>query len=356
MNILHVGKYYDPIKGGIESVTQVICENVIHKSLKIKVLCFSDQNSIEIINGIEVIRCKTIFTLFSQPFSFSYLKFILFNKSSFDLYHLHWPNILCLVFLFLNKKYLIHHHSDVVDKPFFYLLLPLVKRFYIKSSLNIATSENYLNHSHELSYGRLNEVLPLFINSERLFLQRKLSKEINILSVGRLVSYKDHLTLIKSLEYLPENYKITLIGSGPLEKKLNKLINKKKYINRINIFKNISNADLEKMYINADIFVLASNNKAEAFGVVLLEAMSFSLPLITANIRDSGVTFVNDDLNTGRWFKKGCSIDLAEKIRLITEDDNTYNNYSLNSYNRLHDKFHLNSNIKKIKTIYMNFK
>jgi glycosyltransferase involved in cell wall biosynthesis len=356
MKILHVGKYYSPDKGGIESVTQAICENIINNSIEIKVLCFGSENNVEIINGIEIIRCKTHFTLFSQPFSISYLNFIFFNRSKFDLYHLHWPNILCIFFLFLKRKYIIHHHSDVVDKPFFRIFSPMIKLFYKKSRLNIATSENYMRHSYELSYSLHNKVIPLFINSQRSFIQKKLSDEINILTVGRLVSYKDHLTLIKSIEYLPKNYKINIVGSGPLEKKLYKIINIKNLNSRVKIFKNISNTELKKMYANADIFVLASNNKAEAFGVVLLEAMSFSLPLVTSNIRDSGVTFVNKDLNNGRWFEKGDPLDLAKKILSITEDKKVYETYSLNAYKRLHKNFQLKANIKKIESIYMQLK
>lgn len=353
MKILHVGKYYCPDKGGIESVTQAICENIINDSIEIKVLCFSSKNCVEIINGIEIIRCKTQFTLFSQPFSINYLNFILFNKSKFDLYHLHWPNILCIVFLFLKRNYIIHHHSDVVKKPFFRILSPIIKLFYKKSRLSIATSENYMRHSYELRHSRNNKVIPLFINSQRSFIRKSLSEEINILSVGRLVPYKDHLTLIKSIEHLPKNYRINIVGSGPLEKKLYKIINSKNLNNRVKIFKNISNNDLKKMYLNADIFVLASNNKAEAFGVVLLEAMSFSLPLVTSNIRDSGVTFVNKDQNNGRCFKQGDPQDLAKKILCITEDKKVYETYSLNSYNRLHKNFQLKANIKKIESIYM---
>ncbi|MCX7725540.1 MAG: glycosyltransferase family 4 protein [Chitinispirillaceae bacterium] len=112
-------------------------------------------------------------------------------------------------------------------------------------------------------------------------------KEINILSVGRLVPHKGHFILIKALSLLKVNIKwnFKIIGNGPLYKKLLKEIEKFSLSKKVIIEKDVSDSQLKNYYIDADIFVLPSiesKSGIEGFGIVLLEAMAYGVPIIAS--------------------------------------------------------------------------
>lgn len=110
---------------------------------------------------------------------------------------------------------------------------------------------------------------------------------VKLLTVGRLVSHKGHSVLIRAAEILPEslNWHLTIAGSGPVEKTLQSLIIKKNLQNRISIRNDLTDMQLADLYSSSDIFIfpsLETSDGVEGFGIVLLEAMSYKLPIIAS--------------------------------------------------------------------------
>jgi glycosyltransferase involved in cell wall biosynthesis len=108
---------------------------------------------------------------------------------------------------------------------------------------------------------------------------------INLLTVGRLIPHKGHTVLISATEMLPENLKwhLTIAGSGPMYKHLKSLIISKNLQNRISIRTGLTDMQLADLYSSSDIFIfpsLETSDGVEGFGIVLLEAMSYNLPII----------------------------------------------------------------------------
>ena len=100
-----------------------------------------------------------------------------------------------------------------------------------------------------------------------------------ILTVGRLVSSKDHETLIKSFAQIHKNYsdwQLRIVGDGKLKYKLIKLVESYQIMDKVFIVGRINN--IEEEYSKASFFVLPS--KYESFGLVTIEAMAFELPVI----------------------------------------------------------------------------
>ena len=60
----------------------------------------------------------------------------------------------------------------------------------------------------------------------------------------------------------------------------------------------MSQAELAACYAAADLLVLPSRLRSEAFGLVLLEAMAAGLPVISTEL-GTGTSFVNADGETG---------------------------------------------------------
>ena len=101
--------------------------------------------------------------------------------------------------------------------------------------------------------------------------------------------------MIKACEFLDDDFKIFIAGTGPEEKKLKQLSNN----NNIIFLGKISNEDLSAYYLASDVISFPSITKNEAFGIALAEGMYFGKPAITFTIPGSGVNYVNIDGLTG---------------------------------------------------------
>ena len=75
--------------------------------------------------------------------------------------------------------------------------------------------------------------------------------------------------------------------------------------------------DLSEFYNECDIFCFPSHN--ESFGLALAEAMSHALPTVAAN--SDGIADIIRDGETGLLFSPGDAKTLAEKLRLLINDD-----------------------------------
>ncbi len=73
-------------------------------------------------------------------------------------------------------------------------------------------------------------------------------------------------------------------------------------------------------YEAADLFCLPSTERAESFGIVLLEAMRAGLPVVASDISGSGVTFVVRDKETGLLAEAGNAEALATAIEHLRDD------------------------------------
>jgi glycosyltransferase involved in cell wall biosynthesis len=77
---------------------------------------------------------------------------------------------------------------------------------------------------------------------------------------------------------------------------------------------------LRTAYENADVFCLPSTDRAESFGLVLLEAMRARLPAIASAIVGSGVGFVVREGETGLLVTPGDAAALANALRRLAAD------------------------------------
>jgi len=145
----------------------------------------------------------------------------------------------------------------------------------------------------------------------------KIQKEINtekikLLMVARFDKQKDHETLIKSLNLLDKKYTLSLAGEGENLEKIKNLVKKNHLENRVKFLGFVK--DIKKVYQTHDIFILSSN--WEGFGLVVVEAMAASLPVVASNV--TGLKEVVGE--AGLLFEKGNEKELAKKIKLLGEN------------------------------------
>jgi rhamnosyl/mannosyltransferase len=190
----------------------------------------------------------------------------------------------------------------------------------------IVTSNRYMESSEELQPWRHKcRVIPLGIDIQKHILVPDMSARVReihkvygeriIVAVGRLVPYKGFDVLIRAMKAV--DGKLLLIGSGPQVRQLMDLRNSERLQNKIEILSRVEH--VAPYYRAAHVFVLPSLTRAEAFGLVQVEAMALGLPVVNTCL-DSGVPEVSVDGVTGSTVPPGDSAALAHAIQSLLDN------------------------------------
>lgn len=148
-----------------------------------------------------------------------------------------------------------------------------------------------------------------------------------IVMVAGFRKEKDQDTLIKALSLLPKDqYELWLVGDGERKELLKTLVYSKGLENNV-VFWGIRN-DVPSILKSADIIVMSSHY--EGLSLSNLEGMASGKPLIASDV--DGLREVTQ--NYGLLFEHGNSKDLADKITLLTNDKNIYQEVAKNCYRR----------------------
>lgn len=106
---------------------------------------------------------------------------------------------------------------------------------------------------------------------------------VNILYVGKLIRYKGAELLIRAIAPLKDkyNFKLHIVGDGVERQALQQLTTDSKLDEVVTFHGNVDRHEVFDFFKEADIFCAPS--LTEASGNALLEAMLYSLPIITIN-------------------------------------------------------------------------
>ncbi|MBI3888509.1 glycosyltransferase [Candidatus Nomurabacteria bacterium] len=144
-------------------------------------------------------------------------------------------------------------------------------------------------------------------------------KAIKLLFVGRLHLEKSVDTLIKAMPYIiktSKNIHLMIVGPGYLRPKLEKLTQSLGMQPYITFLGQVSEEDKIIAYNASDIFVLPSI--AELEGMVVLEAMACSKPIVISDAKMSASRYFVD--GNGFLFKTRDHQHLAEQVLKIIAD------------------------------------
>lgn len=172
-----------------------------------------------------------------------------------------------------------------------------------------------------------------------------------ILSVAELHERKGLKHLIRTLPKIHEknsNVRLVIAGDGPHKKDLEKLINEEKLSGHVRLLGFRKN--IPKIMASSDVFVLPSEK--EAFGLVLLEAMTARLPIVASNV--GGIPEIIEDGVNGDLIEPSNHDQMAEKILDLFNKNFKVREYTENGYNLLHKKYNAKTMAKKYELIYDN--
>lgn len=246
-------------------------------------------------------------------------KLVIYHGPYFDKFNKGY-NLKCKLFdaIFLNKKY-----KDVKFITKSELATAFLKE---KGFKNITTIGVGLDKDNLINNNLQNNKL----------LYRLKDNEKHLLYIGKIEERRNILFLIKILKELNknnENIKLVLVGKGNKEY-VDKVFEYSKKINiydKIIYIKEISQNEIRKLYEKCDVFLLPT--EYEIFGMVLLEAMYFKIPVITTMNGGSSVLIENK--------KNGmiCNInnieDWKEKIEIILNNPEIKKKIEKEGYNTI---------------------
>ncbi len=321
MRVLHLGKFFPPYRGGMETYLAALTAAMVDKGIATAVLAHappgnhhtSQQRVAEVEVTLAACYGQWLYTPVSPSIPWHLTRLI--KQFRPDLLHLHMPNP-AVFFALLNPTarrlpWVVHWHSDVpLDARHwglrwaYHLYRPWEQALLRHTQAIIATSAPYRDSSTALKPWRNKvHVIPLGLaeatSEPALETLRWPTQGLKVLAVGRLAYYKGFDILLRALAQVPEAG-LVLIGSGECEAQLRKRAAELGIHKRVQFAGSVDEAALTCAYAAADVFCLPSIERSEAFGLVLLEAMRARLPVLASSIPGSGVGYVVEEGITGQ--------------------------------------------------------
>jgi rhamnosyl/mannosyltransferase len=334
IKVLHVGKYYPPVDGGIENhVCSLAVGLASHYQVTALVFNTEARTTQEVIDGVRVVRVATLGRLLSTEMAPSFFSWFLRLRSA-DIIHLHTPNpigeLACLATP-RRSRLVVTYHSDVVrQKLLGRLNRILLHRILRRADRIIAFTRRYMESSPVIArYAHKCAIIPHGVDLTEMEITPTVERRAAELRrqhgprlavfVGRLVYYKGLDTLLRALASVPEA-NLIIVGDGPLRQPMEALARDLGVADRARFLGRVSHEEKVACYRAGDLLVLPATHRSEAFGLVQVEAMACGLPVISTNI-DSGVPFVNQDGVTGLIVEPADPMGLAGAMRRLLSDE-----------------------------------
>lgn len=136
--------------------------------------------------------------------------------------------------------------------------------------------------------------------------------------------------LAKVSAQLPQGWKISIAGDGDMELMKN-LLQHYGAEDKVILHGALAGQDLKQHYLNSSIYLMTS--RFEGFGLVLVEAMSFGLPIVAFN--QTGSNHVLDGGRYGILVENGNVNQMVEKLQSLITDFDTRKMYQEKSLDRV---------------------
>jgi rhamnosyl/mannosyltransferase len=310
LEIVQITKYYPPYVAGIPNYVQLLCEELM-KQHRVTVLTSNTSFSRceEVGGNLRVIRVPRLMELRSTALCPT-LPWEL-GRLHADIVHLHFPDPMAHFAYMLggkSRKLVITWHSDIVRQrvllaPYRSFLRRIVQRAdrIIVASPAMREKSSWLRNVQDRC-----AVIPYGVDLAKFELTPEVEEQVLdakrrygsplILFVGRLVYYKGLEYLLEAMREIEG--KLLVVGAGPLDRDHRRQAEQLGVRQKVEFLGEVSDDRLRVLLHACDLFVLPSTERSEAFGLVQLEAMACSKPVVCTDL-PTGVPWVNQDGRTG---------------------------------------------------------
>ncbi len=354
LRICHLGKYYHPFRGGIETHVRSIAQSQSEMGHEVTVACINHIDA----KGSDV-WCRRIAmtptiadndgdialqkfgkfaTLARFDFCTGVRAFLKKADQNFDILHLHVPNPAMCVWLAsiqLKIPLVVTYHSDIVKQRFIRKPFRIIEdRVFSRVDRIIVATQAYRDSSEVLGrYLDKTTVVPFGLDLEpyrkpsarSLAFAEQLRTQYGDaplwLCVGRLVYYKGFEFAVRALQHCPG--RLLIVGQGELYNSLQALAESLGVADRLMWRDRLDDDELRGAYRAATALWFPSIVRSEAFGLVQIEAMASGCPVINTDIPGSGVSWVSMDGISG------CTVPVQDPVALAQAASSLVNNPAL---------------------------
>lgn len=337
LSVVHVGKFYPPVSGGMERMLQMLCEGERAAGVDTRVLVANTTGHTvhETVNGVPVTRVASVGRYGAVEWAVSFPAWL--GRQHPSVMVIHEPNPIALVANFVRRPRvptIVWFHSEVVRPAWRFKLFyePFLAYTLATASRIIVSSPALAENARTLRpYRRKCVVVPFgfdparFAPNDRTRAEAAALREAHggrpiVLFVGRLVEYKGIDVLLRALSGI-ENVDAILVGDGPRRLALEELASDLGLAGRVSFEGEVADQRMPVLYEACDLFVLPSVTRAEAFGLVQLEAMAAGKAVVSTSV-PTGVPWVNQHERTGLIVPPGEVPALRQAIeRLLNDPD-----------------------------------
>ncbi len=331
IRVLQVGKFYYPYRGGMETYLLDLCQGLKDRvDLRVLVSNSGRRTVRETVDGVDVIRAGSWGRAFSTSFSPSFSRLI--KEYRGDIITVHHPNPLATIsYLAANPggHLTVVYHSDIIKQKLTEMIFrPILLKFMRRVEKISVTSPRYIDGSAILT--RFREkcvVIPIGIDlskydetpdtARRVEEIRQIHGERIVLFIGRMTLYKGIEYLVKAMDGV--DGKLLAIGKGDRFEAMKMMVATHHLEDKICLMNEVSRDDLLAYLRACSVFCLPSISRNEAFGIVQLEAMASSRPVISSRL-DTGITYSNIDGETGLVVPPRDAVALRDAINRLLDD------------------------------------
>lgn len=363
MKVIIVNTFYSPdIYGGAEISIQKLSEQLVKKGNEVNVIVTSNEDKIDIINNVKIIRIKInniydtieakgksglskgIYKAIDLYNVFNYIKLKkIIEEINPDVIHTNNLYGISTVIWKIAKRKNIKIVHSIRD---YALLCPFVHLSCINKECKVEKLCSFYKKNRNKQCSQVDEAVYISNTVEEIFkkynyfnksntnviynsidfdidkVRELVNKKINktkktteFVYIGTLDYHKGIDLLLEAFsEINNENIILNIAGKGPLENLV------KKYDERYNniFYKGFLKQDEIDNFLAEQDILIAPSKWIEPFGRVILDAYKNALPVISSN--EGGFIETVIDEKTGLLFKNGDKNDLKKCIKKITEE------------------------------------
>lgn len=374
MHIVQIVSTYPPYKGGMGNVAARYTSELQKKGHEISVLTPRYRFHDPYPKDGAVHRVKPMFSFGNSAFVPKMYSLL----DHGDILHLHYPFyggaelVGWYKFRHPEKPLVISYHMDNVGSGFIGLFFRLYRRLIMPWILKqadtiIVSSLDYVENSDLQPYLSKIQVeeIPFAISYDFTPIKAKSPhKAFRILFVAGLDKahyFKGLHNLIDAVSLLvhehqqgftPTELELVIVGDGDKKSEYQKRIQEKNIESYVTFAGRVSDHRLIAEYREANVTILPSIDKSEAFGLVLIESMACGTPVIASNL--PGVRSVVDHLETGLLVYPNDIADLAMAIDTLATNVDLYDKMQKNTQKIVEKRYRWPKVIEKLEQMYKN--
>lgn len=234
-----------------------------------------------------------------------------------------------------NKKMIVlhHHFNYMTHKGIKKFIHKILEKYFLNKFDEVITFSPYNYDLCKKTIKPHLELFPVTIEKNQNFLVKEHNH--NLLFIGNIEKRKGIMYGLEAIKVIAKKYpdvKYNIVGSVKdieYKKDLDKFIYKNDLTGNICFHGRLADDNLIKLLADCSIFVFPS--LYEGFGMVILEAMKYSMPIVAF---DNSAMYLNvvDGVN-GFLVENTNSFKLADKIELLFQNKDLYMNLSKSAFN-----------------------